>query len=431
MIGTIRQKLSGGSLAGDAVLTTAVGFGVFFLSAVTGPLLARSLGATSRGDLAAVLVPTQLIGTVLLLGIPFSSAYYAHDLPRHTLTMTAWVTMAGLFVPVVLLGMVIVPHYLADHDPITRGWFVAFLALWLCFLPAAATLETFRGAGQVKRFNALRALPFVINFFGIVGLAAFDRLTLRSALGCAFVSQALGWTATFTVGRTWPGRGFRRGAARKQFHYGLRAAIGTLAMTVVTKIDQFVLVPLVEPRVLGLYVVAATGASITTPLGQGISMALFPHIRSTDRAESDRRTRQALLWTGFSSSSVALVVGLSASLVIPGLFGEEFRGAVAPLLLLLPGQVFGDLGNVQASRLEADNRPGSASIALSIAALVTVVGLLIAVEPFGIKGAATVTSIAQLSYLAAGAILLRRGPRNRLAGDEPDGSAGAQPASAP
>lgn len=406
-VAAIRSKLRSGGLLSDAVLTSAVGMGVYFLSAVTGPLLARSLGTASRGDLAAVLVPTQLIGIVLLLGIPHSCAFYARDHGRRPLVMTAWVALAALLPIVLGLGYVLAPHYLDGHDPVTVPWFLAFLVVWMLFLPTASALDTLRGLGEIRRYNALRAAPFVLNFIGVVGLAIAGRLTLRTALGAALVAHLTAWVVTYTATHSWPGRGFDRPVATEQIRFGLRAAVGMLAMTVVTKLDQFLLVPMVDPEVLGLYVVAATGASLTSPLGLGVALALFPHVRSTSAAESDRQTKRALKWTAAASGSIALAVGLMAPFVIPFLFGSDFRGSVVPMIILLPGQVLGDLSNIQTSRLEADGRPGAASQSIMVAAIITVVGLLIAVPRLGIEGAALVTSIAQLGYFVTGYVFLR------------------------
>jgi O-antigen/teichoic acid export membrane protein len=118
----------------------------------------------------------------------------------------------------------------------------------------------------------------------------------------------------------------------------------------------------------------------------------------------------------------ALIVGLLAPWVIPLLFGSDFAGAVAPLLILLPGQVFMNLGNVQAARLEADGRPGAASWAFFTGAVVTVVGVLIAVPIFGIEGAAFVTSVSQAIFFIVSTLARRAGGESierPAAGDSP------------
>jgi len=409
VIGRLRHKLRGGSLGFDAALTSLVGMGVYALSAVTGPLLARALGTTARGDLASVLVPTQVLGYLILWGLPHASAFYVARIPRRTLVMTGWVIMVAVNLPLVLLGALFVPAYLSGHDPVTVPFFYAFLGQTLVFLPMITTLDCLRGEGRAVPYNLLRAAPFVLNTFFIVTLFVLDELTLESALVSQFTANAIAWTAVFVYAGTFPGRGFDRSALRTQFDYGWRSTIGLLSQMIVGKFDQFLLVPLVDSGQLGLYVVAATGASLTAPLGQGVGLALFPHARRAERGRADDQTRTALKLTALISVVAALVVGLMAPWVIPLLFGSDFAGAVAPLLILLPGQVFMNLGNIQAARLEADGRPGAASRAFFAGAVITVVGVLIAVPIFGIEGAAFVTSVSQAVFLIVATLARRAG----------------------
>ncbi len=61
----------------DVLITSGAGLAVYALALITGPLLARTLGPAGRGDLAAVIVPTQVLGFILLFGLPHAAAYYA------------------------------------------------------------------------------------------------------------------------------------------------------------------------------------------------------------------------------------------------------------------------------------------------------------------------------------------------------------------
>src|SRR5262249_57417074 len=72
--GAARLRLSAvvGRLPAVNFLASATGF-------ISGPLLARALGAHGRGDLAAVLVPLSLAPTILSLGVP---GYAAREAAR-------------------------------------------------------------------------------------------------------------------------------------------------------------------------------------------------------------------------------------------------------------------------------------------------------------------------------------------------------------
>jgi O-antigen/teichoic acid export membrane protein len=98
--------------------------------------------------------------------------------------------------------------------------------------------------------------------------------------------------------------------------------------------------------------------------------------------------------------------------VIPWLFGSAFKDAVVPLLILLPGQVVADLGNVVSQKLLVDNRPGAVSHALLSAAVVSVGGLYALVGRFGINGAATATTASQAVFASYVMVVAIRHNRN-------------------
>ncbi len=320
----------------------------------------------------------------------------------------SWLVAGVVSLPIVLALSPLVPSYLDDHDALTVPWFYAFLGLSVVFLPVSTSLDIVRAKGQAVRYNVLRSLPILLNVVGIVALAVLDRLTLRSALTSAFVTTVLASLITLANAGGLPVRRPDLALIRLEAAYAWRAAGGTLSQMLLARFDQFLMVALVDNTQLGLYVVAATGASVSSPIGQGVALALFSHVRSTSEVEADAQTRRALTWTFASSVGVALLVAVTAPWLVPFFFGEDFRGSVLPLLLLLPGQVALDVANVHASRLEANGRPGAASIGLFSGAAFTVVGIIAVVPSFGIEGAAVITSLSYLCYLGVVWQLRRR-----------------------
>jgi O-antigen/teichoic acid export membrane protein len=112
---------------------------------------------------------------------------------------------------------------------------------------------------------------------------------------------------------------------------------------------------------------------------------------------------------GLLSIGSSLVLAAVAPWGLPAVMGAEFRGAVAAFLLLLPGQLFWNLGQVVKVDLEATDRPGAASAALAVAAVLTLVAVPPAVELAGISGAAAVTSGCQVAFFGVAYWQARRG----------------------
>jgi O-antigen/teichoic acid export membrane protein len=102
-------------LRSQTVYTSLTGLLVYGLSAITGPLLARALGPAGRGDLAAVLVPSELVGWALLCGLPMAAMYYADEYPHRQLVVGAWAYAVAAGGIVVAIGWWLVPRYLHGH----------------------------------------------------------------------------------------------------------------------------------------------------------------------------------------------------------------------------------------------------------------------------------------------------------------------------
>lgn len=391
----------------DAFLTTFTGSALYALALITGPLLARALDPAGRGALAAVLVPTQLFSWLIAFGVPVAVAYHANDHSKRELATATWLVSLLVGVPITALLWPFIPVFLDDYDPALVTWFRAFLVLGLLFVPVGGSIELIRAAGAGVRFNVLRSLITLVNTALIVVLALAGRLTLTTALAAMAFATVL--QAAVVLGSTswWPRGGFRWPVLRRLFHYGLRVAFGTLALLVVARLDQLLMVKLVRPAELGLYVVAATGAGVTIPVSQGVATALFPHMRTNDALVNERRFKEAMRWVLLSTVAISCVIAAVAPFGLPALFGGPFRSAVPALLILLPGQVAAGLAMVIGAKLQVEGRPGVASQAMAIGAVVTVLGIAPAVAMFGIEGAAALTTFSHLIVLIRSRLALR------------------------
>lgn len=399
----------------ETLLTTASGFAVFGLAFITGPILARALGPDGRGSVAAVVVPTQILGWILMFGIPQATAYFARVHPRRKLTMSAWAFVALVGPPVVALIWPLVPGLLSEYPPLVVDYFRAYLIAALLVLPFTNAIDYLRGYGRAKAFNGYRTFQYVLNAVFLSALFVIGELTLERALLSTLLANVIAWTVTLINNEGWPGRGFDRRVFRAQVHYGARVWVGTLSTMVIARFDQFLMVGVVSPAELGVYVVAATAAQITGPIGQGVALTLLPHLRADadDVGRHRQLTRTAMGWALAGSGGTAGAVALAAPFALPFVYGSAFSAAVAPLLILLPGQVCLDLANVVGSKLEADNRPGALSTGTALGAGLTVVFVLPAVRLFGIEGAAAVTTASQALLLAYVLYAERRHRRNQ------------------
>jgi O-antigen/teichoic acid export membrane protein len=393
----------------NVVTTGAVGFAVYALGLATGPILARSLGPSGRGDLAAVLVPAQLLCFGLSFGLPSAAAYLVHQFDRGALlaTSTAFGLVVGI--PLVLATWPLLPGYYRHHGPAALFWAQVFLAAAPLSVGTATALGLVWADGANLRWNLWRSAPTALTAILTLGLYLTSQLTVWTALAAAFVGACS--TAPLLVQKALEWRRLRVSLVtlRSQLSYGARVAIGSAADTVAGRFDQALMVAMVPSADLGLYAVAVTAAGVSGPLASSLALALFPELRRERSAAAQRRrTGRALLAVLLASTGVAAVLALAGAWLLAFLFGNGFADAATPLRLLLLGQIANDATGPLTARLLAAGRPGAASQASAAAGVVTVAGLALLIPSFGINGAAVTTTVSYLAKLGFCAFAVRR-----------------------
>jgi O-antigen/teichoic acid export membrane protein len=395
----------------NVVTTGAVGVAIYGLGLVTGPILARSLGPSGRGDLAAVLVPAQLLYFGLAFGLPSAAAYLVDRFDRGTLLATSTVFGLVVGIPLVLVAWPLLPGYYQHHGATVLLWAQIFLAVVPLSVGAGVAMSLLWANGANLRWNLWRTAPTALTALLTMGLFMTARLTVSTALAAAFVGACS--TAALQVQKLFEWRPLvvSLKALRAQLSYGARVAIGSAADTVAGRLDQALMVAMVPSADLGLYAVAVTAAGLSSPLTSSLGLALFPELRREQSAEAHRRrTSRALAAVLVSSTALAVLLAFAGPWLLAFLFGTSFAEAATPLRLLLLGQIASDATGPLMATLLAAGRPGAASQASAAAAVVTVVGLALLVPRLGINGAAVTTSISYLVRFGYVAIAVRRCP---------------------
>jgi O-antigen/teichoic acid export membrane protein len=235
---------------------------------------------------------------------------------------------------------------------------------------------------------AAQLLPAVATLLGLASLWAIGALNVGSAaamsLGCQLLVFLPAGIALRAAGGAFR---FERRLARRALSFGLRAWPGQLSSLANARLDQLLMIPLVDPADLGLYVVAFTVSTGPAVLGRGVALALSPRIS---------RGETGLVFSG-CRILVPLVLGSSALIAaavpvaLPLLFGPAFEPAV-PLAWILLGAAIPYQGAIfLGEALSASGRPGQYAMGHMVALAVTVPGLLILLPVLGVYGAALVS----------------------------------------
>jgi O-antigen/teichoic acid export membrane protein len=278
------------------------------------------------------------------------------------------------------------------------------------------------GCGRLREAAAISASGGWLYAGSLVAAIATVGLSVESAV-LAWVAAHLAWAALLA------GVGVRTGGLSlpsprllaESVRFGSRAWVGSASFLLNARLDQILVGVIVSDVALGLYAVAVNGAEILLFLPSAIATSLLPAVaREHDLTRVERTLRTFRSASVLTLGSIVVAAGLGW-IVIPQVFGPDFRDAVQPFMWLLPGAVGYTALHIFSNSLLASRAPGLSSLG-SAAALGAGLALDLALIPsFGASGAAAAASAAFLAGGATVAILYRRATRFRWAEVVPTG----------
>lgn len=370
------------------------------LGIATGPLLARALGPSGRGALAAIVVPLTFAPSFLDFGI----SSYAIRLSARQRSLGPLVASLGvLSLAGGAIGLVIaapLASALAGSRPVVH----TYLLVGLLLLPITLIGNLFQGflvgRERWRVVMVVRTTPFLVAGIAVTALFAIGRLTVATAAAATIVSGALAVAPTFSCLRGIDRLVVQRKLMHEAVRFGSRAWLASFGSIANARVDQLLMVPLVPSHELGIYVVAVSFAGLIGIVTSALSSGLQPRVAQGDRGLPARATRVTFALTATSSVGLALV----GPWLIPLLFGSDFANAVPLAWILLLAMVPTQMSSVLASMLTAAGFPGTAAksefIALASALPVLVV-LLPIIGAFAAALAAVLSTTIRLVYLVA------------------------------
>jgi O-antigen/teichoic acid export membrane protein len=393
-----------------AVLARGMSLNVVMLLAnlVSGVLIARALGPSGRGEIAAILM-VALFPYLLTIGcqraVAFHQARHPEDGGR---LLTTWLLILTPFAVLCILALeALVPVLLAEQtastQTIARIWVATSTVVLLSRIP----LGILQGDHDFGFYYLVGAAQPVLIAGAYALLAVAGSLTVATALvatGLAFAIGTLG--ATARVVRRHTLRRPSRELARTTGAYALRAQFGDLGSSVNARLDLLVIPALLSAASVGLYSVATNVSWIVFSVVAAASVVVLP-TTARSAGNAPEAVAASFYLALIIASLFAIAVGLVSRPAVTLLYGSEFDDAVGPLRILLLGVVAYSAANVLVAGLYGANRPFWAASTEVAGALVTVVGLLMVVPSHGIVGAACVTVLSYSTVFVGAALLYR------------------------
>jgi O-antigen/teichoic acid export membrane protein len=178
--------------------------------------------------------------------------------------------------------------------------------------------------------------------------------------------------------------------------------IGDLSQAANLRLDQVLMAGMLPAVQLGWYVTAVSAAGLAQTLSTAVKMVVIPSV--ANQAEVSIRVsmlRRAFQRYWILSLIITLLVAVALPVLIPLVFGEEFRPSILVAEVLLLGALFIGAKEVLTGGAQALGNPWLGSRAELLALGVTVVLLLVLLPVMGIMGAAIASAAAYFASLVA------------------------------
>jgi O-antigen/teichoic acid export membrane protein len=400
-----RLRAQAGGAATSSLVATAL---IQLLNVLTGIILARTLGPSGRGELAAVVLWPTMLWTVGNLGVVDSVTFHSarRTAPQRSIVSTSLAIALVQSAVLVAIGLVLVPLVLAKQEASVVRDCLIFLASIPTSLVTLYLASVLNGTHRFVPFNLVRATVFLGNAAGLVALAIASELTVTSAMIAYLASQVLTVliAVIFVLPSSGPPSRPQRLLAREMLAYGWRSQLSTISNLLNERVDQLVISIVLAPASLGLYVVAWTMTSLSSMIGYSVTFAALPKVAQAKSAEERRaRAHRYVFLTFISTAAVTVPVLLLAPEILRIVFGGDFVQATGVTRVLLVASIPLGTARVLEAVLKGVNRPLHAGFAEGAGLIVTAVGLAALLPTLGLMGAA-ITSLA--AYLLAAGVAL-------------------------
>ncbi len=403
-IGRLSRRSFLAPVAGTALSNVVV----TSLGTVGGLLIARSLGASLRGEFAAVMAWTTFVSSLLVFGLPQATCYWVSREPRDAsaTVLTASLLAFGLGLAVAAIGFAAAP-LIARSSAVLVGLRVLFGLMPLMMLSAVwgGALQSLR----IKRWNLMRAVQPVSYLALVVGFMWRGSLTIETAIAGLIISLVLQFVAAASFTRPLLSLRARLAPVRPLMAYGVRTAAAGVPWLVNARLDQVILSISVTSAALGNYAIAVSVTLLAAPVATAFGAVALPRIAGTATGEEGRRIqRLAIVGSLLAAGAVLAPMAVLAPALLPRLFGDSFRAAVTPLRILAVGTMMYVVNYVMTDVLRGWGRPLQPALAQGVGAAVTVGLLAILVPTFGINGAAAASTVAYTVVAIILGYMLRR-----------------------
>ena len=314
------------------------------IGAITTLLMARVLGPSGVGTFAALAFITMLVVQLGTLGLGDAAVVWVGQ--RRATLQEALSSSTPLLFAAGVAGALVVLAYSLLQLPLEDPW-VPAAVVTACMTAVVSVLTQFFiymvYASQRVIAASLLAMGLTLTtMLGVVGFVVLlefnlfgGTLALLTANVSVLVAAAIGLRR---VGLSLRPR-LSSSYLKPALHFGSRALLANVLAYSSARADLLLVYGLSTTTQAGLYSVALTVGTISGFAAIGMSYASFPRLTRMSSHAAHALTAQVARVSLILGTALAIGISILLAAVLSLLLGPSFRGALAPAVVLLFGNV--------------------------------------------------------------------------------------------
>ena len=370
----------------------------------SGIIIARVLGPEGKGILAIIILIATILKMLGGMGMEFANVYFTSrerdKLPQILLNnILIWIFSV---ISISIIALILRPWILGNF---IKGFNASYYSIGVCIFPFLLWLgygqTLLQGLEKFKEFNILRvsepgsrlvwlAIFLLLFHMGVHGgiaalLAGYTFAVCVSILMIKkFVSEKISYNGRLLA---------------RSIKYGIKGQVGIFFQFFNYRLDMFFVNYFLDISAVGIYTVSVAIGEILWHIPNSIVLTLFPRVSPKDTPSANEFTSKICRNSLSIMLILALLIGIMGFVFIPLLYGSRFRGAILPLIVLLPGIIALGLVKLLSGHLHGRGKPHFGSIATIVSLVITIVLDIVLIPAYGVVGAALATTCAYITSL--------------------------------
>jgi O-antigen/teichoic acid export membrane protein len=387
-------------------------FGSSVLAIFTAVITARLLQPEGYGILALFLMVIGLSGTLFIDWPNAAIIRYGKEefIKTEKIAEVVWariIIFATTFCTI-SLSLYLFKDWIVEYIGIETRFFYLIIVYILVSSVAGLSLYVLQAVGKLKVFGIVPFIRSITYFLLLIFIVLkLSSINVVDIILIGIISQIIMIFIVFsTVKLQWfyPPK-ILRSRIYQIISYAWPMVFGALSAVVIGYIDTIVIKEYLSTADVGIYSIAYMGMTFVSVIILSVVSLLFPLITSfrvqgkinlIKQYIDDLIPQGVFVWSIFVS-----IVTIIGAIIIPLLFGESYRAATLPFMVLLLGVSFMSIASFYSGVITTFDLLKKMVLVSVLISVLNVIGDLLLVPRMGLVGAATATS---LSFLIANVI---------------------------